>query len=54
MNNIIQSYIGVSLGKKKISIKKQYEKYYSSKLFKKTLIIKISRAKILPFLRVSS
>ena len=37
MNNIIQSYIGVSLGKKKISIKKQYEKYYSSKLFKKTI-----------------
>ena len=35
MNNIIQNYIGVSLGKKKISIKKQYEKYYSSKLLKK-------------------
>ena len=37
MNNIIQSYFGVSLGKKKVSIKKQYEKYYSSKLFKKTI-----------------
>ncbi len=37
MNYNFQNCIGVSLGKKKINIKKQYEKNYSLKLYKKTI-----------------
>ena len=38
MNNGIQRCLGVSLGKKKINIKQQYQKNYSLKLYKKTIV----------------
>ena len=38
MNHDIQKCLGVSLGSKKINIKKQYEKNYSLKLYRKTIV----------------
>ena len=38
MNHDIQKCLGVSLGSKKINIKKQYEKNFSLKLYRKTIV----------------